>query len=172
MGYGLYLAGCHHPAPTMTEPTEPTASPLLTADEAAVAAFEQRVLTRDVPPVPPPLRFDAASVQQRLETALRRRLPQQRDPRRVRKLALVCYGFVAQPTQHSTDPDLLAALGCSSAGLLDVWAELRTAGLMERFHGGRARYYRLTRAGEDWLLAVVKGEEGAAPLGGTPSVPG
>lgn len=122
-----------------------------------MAAFEQRVLTRDVPRVEP-LRFDAASVRQRLETALRQRLPQQRDRRRLRKLALVCYGFVAQPTQHSTDPGLTAALGCSAAGLLDVWAVLRTGGLVERFHGGHARYYRLTRAGEDWLLAAVKGE--------------
>lgn len=62
--------------------------------------------------------------------------------------------------QHSTDP----ALACSSAALLNVWAELRAAGLVERYHQGRARYYRLTRAGEDWLLAVVKGEP--SPLDG------
>ena len=64
----------------------------------------------------------------------------------------------ALPAQHSTDPALMTALACSSAALLDVWAELRAAGLVERYHQGRARYYRLTRAGEDWLLAVVKGE--------------
>jgi len=134
----------------------------LPPDEALVAAFEQRVLTRDEPKVIP-LRFDPASVQQRLQAALRQRLPRQRDPRRLHKLAVVCYGFVPQPTRHSTDPALYEALACTPACLLDVWAELRTAGLVERFHQGRARYYRLTRAGEDWLLSVVKGQPLSRP---------
>jgi hypothetical protein len=134
----------------------PAAAPL-SPDEALVAAFEQRILTRDEPRVVP-LLFDAASVQQRLRPALRQYLSQ-RDHRRLHKLALVCYGFVAQPTQHSTDPALYEALACSPGALLGVWAELRTAGLVERYHLGRQRHYRLTRQGEDWLLAVVKGEE-------------
>lgn len=140
----------------MLDTNEPAVA-LPSPDEAAAAAFEQRVLTRDVPRREP-VRFDAASVQQRLAVALGQGRARRRDPRRLRKLALLCHSFVAQPAQHSTDPVLMTALACSSAALLDVWAELRAAGLVERYHQGRARYYRLTRAGEDWLLAVVKGE--------------
>jgi hypothetical protein len=134
----------------------PAAAPV-SGDEALVAAFEQRVLTRDEPRVEP-LRFDAASVQARLARALRPRLGQD-DPRRLHALAVLCYGFLAAPVQLSTDAALVAALGRSASGLARTWRELRDGGLVERHSVSRQRGYRLTRAGEDWLLAVVKGED-------------
>jgi DNA-binding transcriptional ArsR family regulator len=131
---------------------EPLAAPV-SADTALLAAFEQRLLTRDVPV---PLLFDAASVQERLRVALRVRL-RQHDPRRLRRLALICYNFMAAPVLLSTDPALATALGLSASGLGRNWRELREAGLVEVSNAGHRRAYRLSRPGEDWLLAVVKG---------------
>ncbi|MDB5267697.1 MAG: hypothetical protein JWP58_737 [Hymenobacter sp.] len=134
---------------------EPPATPI-SAETALLAAFEQRILTRDVPP---PVLFDAASVQARLRAALRVRLLQ-RDSRRLRGVALICYNFLAAPLQLSTDPALADALGLSPSGLSRTWRELREANLVELSNAGRRRAYHLTREGEDWLLAVVKGEAG------------
>jgi DNA-binding transcriptional ArsR family regulator len=135
---------------------EASAPAPLPPEMALLAAFEQRVLTRDEPR-PRVLAFDAASVQARLAPALRAKLGQ-REPRRLRRLAVICYSFLATPTQRSTDPDLLEALSLSQSGLNRAWRELRDAGLVEGQAAGPQRHYRLTRAGEDWLLAVVKGE--------------
>lgn len=156
---GVVTLRCAGPLPaapfrmnTLPPPPEPAAP--ASADAALLAAFEQRVLTRDVPP---PVLFDAASVQARLRAALRVRL-RQRDSRRLRSVALICYNFLAAPLQLSTNPALADALGLSASGLSRTWAELREAGLVERTNLGRQRGYRLSRAGEDWLLAMVKGE--------------
>lgn len=128
--------------------------PTLPADPL-IAAFEQRLLTRDEPV---PLLFDTASVQQRLRRALRARL-QQDDPRRLDKLMRLCYDFLAQPAHYSTAH--VAEFGCSASALAEAWRELRDADLVAYEMDGHRRRYRLTRAGEDWLLAVVKGEEPA-----------
>lgn len=122
--------------------------------EALVAAFEQRILTRDEPV---PLSFDADSIKARLRAALRTRLRQE-EPRRLTKLVHLCYEFLASPTQRSLSPALLAALGCSGDALAKVWLELLNAGLVTYQREGHGRRYRLTRDAEDWLLAVVKGE--------------
>ncbi|MDO7875443.1 hypothetical protein Q5H93_11935 [Hymenobacter sp. ASUV-10] len=122
--------------------------------EALVAAFEQRVLTRDEPA---PILFDAASIRQRLRQALATDFGQ-RDPR-LRKLTTICYDFLAQPAQHSTAH--LPTFGCSPSALSDAWRILRDADLVAYTHDGPHRNYRLTRFGEDWLLSVVKGQ----PLG-------
>jgi DNA-binding MarR family transcriptional regulator len=139
-----------------TEPTETPETPAA-PDAALLAAFERRVLTRDEPPVPEPLRFDAASVQARIGAALGQHL-RQRDPLRQRSLAGICYRFLAAPTQFSAAPELAGALGLSASALVRTWRELHAAGLVEAVPAGRRRCYRLSRAGEDWLLAVVKGE--------------
>lgn len=133
-------------------------NPDISPEAAALAAFEQRVLTRDAPPVPAPPRLDAASVQERLRHALRRRLGQ-RDPRRQRTLAIICHRFLAVPEQFSTDDFLVAALGLAPVSLARAWREMRESGLVALVPAGRRRAYRLSRAGEDWLLAVAKGEE-------------
>ncbi len=138
---------------TPLSPAEASVVPV-SAELAIVTAFEHRVATRDEPKAEP-LLFDAASVQERLRRALRVRL-RQRDPRRLRRLASICYHFLAAPTQLSTDPAV--ALSLSPSALTRTWRELREAGLVELVPAGRQRGYRLTRAGEDWLLAVVKGE--------------
>ncbi|GAA4048611.1 hypothetical protein GCM10022409_38830 [Hymenobacter glaciei] len=133
-------------------------SPDSSSEAAALAAFEHRVLTRDEPRVPEPLRLDAASVQERLRGALRQRLGQ-RDPRRQRTLAIICHRFLAVPEQYSTDAFLVEALGLAPASLTRAWRELHESGLVELVPAGRRRAYRLGRAGEDWLLAVVKGNQ-------------
>ncbi len=122
--------------------------------EELIAAFAERLRTRDEPV---PLLFDETSVAQRITQALRQRLHQRHRPR-LHKLTTVCYRFLAQPTQVSTDPALLAALDCPADTLAEVWRELRLAGLVAYQPAGHRRSYRLTRAGEDWLLAVVRGE--------------
>jgi DNA-binding transcriptional ArsR family regulator len=132
-------------------------NPDISPEAATLAAFEQRVLTRDEPRVPAPPPLDAASVQERLRRALRQRLGQ-RDPRRQRTLAIICHRFLAVPEQHSTDAWLVETLGLAPVSLTRSWRELRESGLVELVPAGRRRAYRLSRAGEDWLLAVVKGE--------------
>ena len=141
---------------TPLPPADASAAPAA-PETALVAAFEHRILTRDEPVPPVPLCFDAASVRARLSQALRTRLAQ-RDPRRLRALAHICHGFLAAPTQLSTDPELADALGLSSSGITRTWQELRESGLIEQVPAGRRRCYRLSRPGEDWLLAVVKGD--------------
>ena len=60
--------------------------------------------------------------------------------------------------QPSAAPELAGALGLLASGLTRTWRELHEAGLVEAVPAGRRRCYRLSRADEDWLLAVVKGE--------------
>lgn len=136
-------------------PTLPV-EPSFATETAVLAAFEQRLLTRDEPIIPAPLPCDAESVQQRLRRALRLHL-KQRDPRRLRTLALICYRFLAAPVQLSTAPALVEALGILPGALTQNWRELRESGLVDMLSVGRQRQYRLSRMGEDWLLAVVKG---------------
>jgi hypothetical protein len=128
----------------------PCAIPTPPADPL-IAAFEQRLLTRDEPV---PLRFDMGSVQQRLRHALRTDFGQ-REPR-LTKLVTLCYDFLAQPAQHSSAH--LATFGCTPSALAEAWRTLRDADLVAYTFEGHHRSYRLTRFGEDWLLAVVKGE--------------
>ena len=136
----------------MPDPVAPLDAP---ADPAVLlAAFEQRVLTRDLPP---PVLFDEASIRQRVQQALRQRLGQ-RHPHRLHKLTAICYRFLAQPVLASTDPALLAELQCPPDTLATVWRELLDAGLVAYHSSGHQRHYRLERPAEDWLLAVAKGE--------------
>ncbi|MBO2009863.1 hypothetical protein [Hymenobacter negativus] len=79
-----------------------------------LAAFEHRVLTRDEPTLPEPLRFDAVSVQERVRRALHQQLGQ-RDPRRLRSLAIICYQFLGESMQLSTAPTVTEALALSGA---------------------------------------------------------
>lgn len=129
---------------------------------ALVEQFADRVARRDLPVEPEPLAFDEESLLQRLMRALHTRL-QQRDPRRRRLLAQACLALMAQP-QLGT-PVLQQRLGCSAGNVPRVMNELLEAGLAVRDHAGRQRPYRFTRAGEDWVLAVVKGEQPAESVG-------
>jgi len=136
-------------------PAADTPDPAAAPETALLAAFERRVLARDEPVAVP---MDVASVLARIRGALRERLGQ-RDRRRVRRLAYICHQFLAAPMQFSTAPELAAALDLSASGLTRTWRELREAGLVEPVPAGTRRCYRLSRTGEDWLLAVVKGEQ-------------
>jgi len=119
--------------------------------ETLLATFEQRVRTRDEPAA---ILFDTASIQQRLRQALRITYDQ-REPR-LTKLVTLLYDFLAQPAQHSSAH--LATFGCTPSALAEAWRTLRDAHLVAYTYAGHHRSYRLTRFGEDWLLAVVKGQ--------------
>lgn len=137
------------PASAATEAPETAAARL-------IAQFADRVARRDQPTAPAPLALDEESVLQRLMAALHTRL-RQRDPRRRRRLAQACYALMQQPSQDA--PTLQGLLACSEASVPRVMNELRAAGLAERGQRGRQQPYRLTRTGEDWVLAVVRGEQ-------------
>ena len=120
-----------------------------------VAGFARRVALRDVPPEPEPLRFDALSVQQRIHAAFRRKKPALTTPRRT-ALVQICYRFLTEPVLDST-----AHPGASRTRSRD-WQLLVALRFVQREHVGRQRRYRLSRAGEDWLLAAVQGTPDAA----------
>lgn len=119
-----------------------------------IERFAHRIATRDEPP---PIFFDADSVRARLRQALRQRLGQS-EPRRLTVLTLLCYEFLAQPELLGTSPALQALTGRTASSLSRAWVELRDAGLVTCRRQGIGYAYRLTRAGEDWMLPVVKGE--------------
>lgn len=121
-----------------------------TAGAEVATQFAQRVAQRDVPPEPAPLRFDAYSVQERLQAALRSKRKGLTAPRRA-ELAQLLYQFLTTPVLDST----AHARGDRTRGR--DWLTLMELELVERLHAGRQRRYRLSRAGEDWLLAVVQG---------------
>lgn len=149
---------CHVLPLVMLEYAVP-ASPMVKAPETAaarlIAQFADRLARRDQPVEPAPLAFDEESVLQRLMMALHKHL-HQRDPRRRRRLALACYALMQQPSLNAST--LQRLLACSAASVSRVMNELLAAGLAERGQLGKQQPYRLTRAGEDWVLAVVRGE--------------
>jgi len=117
--------------------------------------FVHRVATRDEPI---PILFDAESVRARLREALRQRLGQE-NSRRLAVLTVLCYEFLEQPMQQGTAPALQALTGRTASSLSRAWGELRAAGLVTCRRSGIGYAYRLTRAGEDWMVPVVKGEK-------------
>ncbi|MBF9223826.1 hypothetical protein [Hymenobacter ruricola] len=131
----------------------------LSAD-ALVAAFAERVARRDDPPPPDPARFEAPQVLGRLVQALRP-LTGMRTERGRATLARMCYAFVAAP-EHS-GPALAEAAGVGEIAACRARGHLRRVGLLENRYGGGHRRYRLTRFGEDWLLAVVQGTKIPGP---------
>lgn len=132
----------------------PAVSPAEAHGQTVLDQFAQRVALRDVPVPPAPPRMDPASIQARIRAAVLARL-HQREPRQT-LLTQLLYGFLTQPRFSS---DTAAALAhCGPARLVRVWRVLLEAGLVLRHHDSHARHYTLTRAGEDWLLAVAKGE--------------
>jgi predicted transcriptional regulator len=127
--------------------------------EARVAQFAERVARRDTLTTPDPRRFEPDQVVARLTLALRRLLGLRQG---AASPARMCYAFL-EASELAT-PALIAAAGLGTIAGHRVVRRLRKAGLLAYRSQRRDRYYRLTRFGEDWLLAVAQDTEPPAPL--------
>jgi DNA-binding transcriptional ArsR family regulator len=128
----------------------PTDSP---APASLVDRFTERVARRDQPPQPDPHRFEPPQVAARIGRHLRARLGLATD-HHLPVLVAVCLALIEQPA--SATSALAAAAGVRRPAANRAADRLQRAGLAEDYWDGHYHYYRLTRAGEDWLLAVVQ----------------
>lgn len=135
--------------------------------DPAVAAFADRLRTRDQPVVVP-LRFDRASVEARLAAGLIARFPGlQRETYRL--LARLLYGFLTE--RRRSTAALAEELLRNETSILRRLRPLLQNGLLERTTqstDARQKVFRLTRAGEDWLQTLVQVPLPEPP---TPAVP-
>ena len=122
--------------------------------DPGVAAFARRLTTRDLPPEPP--RLDRASVEGRIAAGLRLRYPK-RQRAFFPFLARVLYGFFEKPAWDTYD--LSRAHQRNETTIRRLFRPLLAEGLLERVTSTRNSHYkffRLTRAGEDWLQTLVQ----------------
>jgi len=119
-----------------------------------VEQFAERVARRDVPPPPDPNRFEAPQVLDRLAWRLQ---PLSRYSRLRSTLARICYAFVAEPERSAAA--LSAAAGVGREAISNAVGILQRGGLLQYQYRNRRRQYRLTRFGEDWLLAIAQDTE-------------
>ena len=130
---------------------KPTNDPL-------VDLFAQKVATRDDPPPYVPPRRDRAAILERVDAALRTLGVRLRNRRH--SLAQLCLALA--PHARRTAVELSTEVGLSRQTATAAMALLLPPGLVAYDKEGRNRYYRYTRAGEDWLLPLLTG--GSAPL--------
>jgi|GEM_PF-1248960 len=128
--------------------------------ETRIAQFAERLARRDAPVPPDPARFEPARVLDRLQRALQL-LTQMRLYKGRLTLARMCYAFLEVP-------ELSGAALQQAAGIGDIAGSrartrLERAGLLQHYYPGSQRRYRLTRFGEDWLLAVAQDTKPPAP---------
>lgn len=129
-------------------------TPVATPDEL-VRQLEARIARRDLPPVPAPDTFTPERTVERLAAHLSALLPA-RNRRGLLTQARMCYAFLAHETR--TPPQLAAAGGVSRVAGSYAHGRLVSCGLLTGSWLNRQRQFRLTRFGEDWLLAVVRNE--------------
>jgi hypothetical protein len=125
-----------------------------------VALFAQHVATRDDPPAYVPPRQDREAILERLDGALQ--LVGVRLRNRRATLARLCLALAPQPAR--TAAQLADELGLSRQTVWLAMGLLLPPGLLAYEREGRSRYYRFTRAGEDWLLPLLTGEAGPAAV--------
>lgn len=106
-----------------------------------VAQFAQHVATRDEPPPYVPPRQDREAILERLDAAL------------------LQLGVRLRNRRH-TLAQLAAELDLTRQTVWMAMCLLLPPGLVAYDPEGRNRYYRFTRAGEDWLLPLLTGEAG------------
>ena len=131
---------------------EPTPDPLVTQ-------FARHVATRDDPPPYVPPRQDREAILLRLDAELRRLGVRLRNRRLT--LARLCLALAPHPRRTSVQ--LADELALSRQTVVAAMALLLPPGYVVYEKVGRHRYYRYTRAGEDWLLLLLTGEP--APAG-------
>ncbi len=129
--------------------SSPTAEPLLEALAARIAG-------RDLhPDATAPNRFEPAQVLLRLADALAPLLPGRNHRGRLGQ-ARMLYCFMAHATQ--TAAQLAAAAGIGRVAGSHAHNGLLRAGLLRGARQGPGNVYRLSRWGEDWLLALGRAE--------------
>ena len=132
---------------------------------SAIDGLAERIARRDVPVAERnPHRFEPAWVRARLAAALAPLAPR-RNRRGRDMLAAMCHAFVEH--EALTAAELGAAAGVERIAGGRALGELVRIGLLSRaYEGGRRRRYRLTRFGEDWLLALARCETPPPPPAG------
>ncbi|MBF9219738.1 hypothetical protein [Hymenobacter ruricola] len=126
----------------------PTATPLLDG-------LAERIARRDQPPLPALDPYAPEQVMQRLLAALPPLVPgRNQRGRTVQARMLYCFlvheALTARNLADAANIERVAG-GRATAGLV-------AAGLLRWAYEGPRRVYRLTRWGEDWLLAIGRGE--------------
>jgi len=123
-------------------------------NDPLVDLFAQKVANRDVPAPYVPPRQDRAAILERVETALHVLGVRLRNRRRT--LARLCLALAPHPRR--TAVQLADELALHRQTVTLALPRLVGPGLMAYDKEGRNRYYRFTRAGEDWLLPLLTGE--------------
>ena len=146
-----YLRGCY---PMSTSP--------ISAPDELVGHLAARVARRDQPPPPDEHTFTPDRVRQRLEDTLAALVPG-RNARGRATQAHMCYVFLER--EACTAAQLAAGAGVGRVAGSHAHTGLVRAGLLRFAYEGPRRVFRLTRFGEDWLLAVARNEHPpVAPL--------
>jgi hypothetical protein len=127
--------------------------PAASAPNSLVDRFAERVAQRDQPPPPDPHRFDPPQVAARIGRHLRVHLALRTD-HQLPVLVAVCMALIEHPTCSTAA--LARAAGVQRPAANRAAARLQRAGMTADYWDAHAHCYRLTRAGEDWLLAVVQ----------------
>jgi hypothetical protein len=128
--------------------------------EARVAQFAERLAHRDDPAPPDPHRFEPARVLERLQRALQPLTGMRLYKGRL-TLARMCYAFLDEKELSSAALQQVAGIGDVAGSRART--RLERAGLLRHYYPGSQRRYRLTRFGEDWLLAVAQDTKPPAP---------
>jgi hypothetical protein len=137
---------------------QPTPPPTV---EQLLDEFAARIARRDLPPAAN--RFEPAQVLRRLVEALVPLLPGRNRAGRTGP-ARMLYQFMAHEDQ--TAAELARAAGLARLAGSRSHADLVRAGLLRWAYEGPRRVYRLSRWGEDWLLAIGRCEvPSARPVG-------
>jgi hypothetical protein len=122
--------------------------------ETLPAAFARRVAERDNPPPPPPLSPEPAAVQARIEDWLLT-AHRVRDKRGRLRQGRMVLALMQHPER--TTAELAEAAGLPDRAAARVAVRLGELGLLTWEYRSLYRYWRLSRATEDALLAVVAG---------------
>ncbi|RTQ47149.1 hypothetical protein EJV47_19825 [Hymenobacter gummosus] len=127
------------------------------AGQAAIDRLAERIALRDTPPeLRNPHRYEPPWVRARLAGALTTLLPG-RNSRGLAIRAAMCHAFVER--EALTAAELAAVAGVQRLAAGRALADLGEVGLLRAaYKGGKRRRYRLTRFGEDWLLALARCE--------------
>lgn len=115
-----------------------------------------RIARRDLPPAANEAnRFEPEQVLLRLEHYLAPLLPRRNSRGRASQARML---FVFLSEEALTSTDLANAAGLERVGASVAYSGLVRAGLLRWAYEGPRRIFRLTRWGEDWLLAVGRCE--------------